>query len=81
MQAGELDLMRSAMQEWGSDAGSSWFQGPAGVGSLIRFDTPESLHEHMPVESAGRFVLTAEARLDNRPELAGDLGLSTVEAA
>jgi len=77
----ELGAMRSAMAEWGPDAGAMWSGGPAGLGSLIRFDTPESVQEHTPVQSPQGFVLTAEARLDNRAELAAELGLIATETA
>ena len=79
VQASELDAMRSAMQEWGPDAGGTWRQGPAGLGNLILFDTPEAVHEKPPRESAQGFVLIAEARLDNRPELCTELRIPAAE--
>ena len=79
VRAEDLRLMRAAMQEWGPDAGALWVQAQAGLGSLVRFDTPESLGEKLPAESNQGFVLTAEARLDNRPELALELGISAAE--
>ncbi len=74
-----LQSMRSAMAFWGPDGGNLWQDGPAGLGSLILFDTPEARLERVPVESARGFILTAEARLDNRPELIRDLGLSPAD--
>ena len=71
--------MRSAMQEWGPDAGGTWREGPAGLGSLILFDTPEAAYEKTPLRSAQGFVLTAEARLDNREELCGEVGIPASE--
>ena len=71
----ELHAMRSAMQEWGTDAGGLWSDGSAGLGSLIAFETPEAIHERSPRRSSAGFVLAAEARLDNRPELCGELGI------
>ena len=75
----ELHAMRSAMQEWGPDGGGLWRGGPAGLGSHVLFDTPEAVHEKLPLQSAQGFVLTAEARLDNRPELCDELRISAVE--
>lgn len=71
----DLSAMRAAMAEWGSDAGGTWLDGTAGLGCLIRFDTPESRYEDLPMHSERGFALTAEARLDNCPELAVELGL------
>src|SRR4029077_18563520 len=43
----------------------------------LLWTTPESLHEKLPVASAnGGFVITADARIDNRGELIAALGLS-----
>ena len=47
----------------------------AGLGSLILFDTPEAIHEKLPLQSSQGFVLTAEARLDNRDELCSEMGI------
>jgi len=72
----EITSMRSAMAEWGPDRSAVWLEGPAGLGSLILFNTPEALNEKMPVQSGRGFVLTAEGRLDNRVELFPLLGIS-----
>jgi asparagine synthase (glutamine-hydrolysing) len=71
--------MRSAMQEWGPDGGGTWMDEGAGLGSLIFFDTPEAVHEQLPVQSPRGFVLTAEARLDNRDELCVELNIPESE--
>ena len=75
----DLQAMRLAMHEWGPDGGSLWRQGPAGLGNVILFDTPEAVHEKGPLQSRQGFVLTAEARLDNRPELCAELQISQAE--
>jgi asparagine synthase (glutamine-hydrolysing) len=79
LRAEELSAMRSAIGEWGSDGGGTWSEGAAGLGNLIRFDTPEASHEVPPSPSAQSFVLAAEARLDNREELCGELGIPHLE--
>ncbi len=71
--------MQAAMPEWGPDRSSRWCEGPAGLGSLILFDTPEMPYEQVPIVSAAGFVVTAEARLDNRDELWPALGIAPEE--
>lgn len=72
--------MQAAMREWGPDRDSIWCEAAAGLGSLIGFDTPEAVHERLPHQSPKGFVLTAEARLDNREELCTELGIQSAEA-
>ena len=76
-----LQSMRAAMASWGPDGGHIWNDGSAGLGSLVLFNTPQALRERVPIESSRGFILTAEARLDNRPELIHDLGISTADCA
>lgn len=71
--------MRSAMQEWGPDRNGTWHKGAAGLGSLTLFNTPEAVHEQLPLESPQGFVLTAEARLDNRDELCAELAIAAAD--
>jgi asparagine synthase (glutamine-hydrolysing) len=77
----DLGAMRSAMQEWGRDGGGMWRADSAGLGGLITFDTPEALHEKMPLQSSHGFVLVAEARLDNRDELYASLEIPAADRA
>lgn len=76
-----LQSMCSAMVFWGPDGSQIWHDGSAGLGSLILFNTPESLCERGPIKSSRGFILTSEARLDNRPELIHDLGLSLADSS
>lgn len=71
----EIEIMRSAMSEWGPDGSNVWVNGSAGLGSMILFNTPEAVHEKLPLQSSQGFILTAEARLDNRDELFSLLGI------
>lgn len=65
-----LDAMRRSMAHWGPDGGGLWCEGDAGLGQLLLYNTPESLHESQPLVGAGGdLVMVAGARLDNRPEL------------
>ncbi len=53
--------------------------GPVGLGHGMLHTTPESLHEKLPARSAaGTLAITADARLDNRDELFGALGIEDV---
>lgn len=73
-----LETMRRAMAEWGPDGGNVLLSGPAGLGQMRLFSTPEARRERMPVESplptvakggVGGVVFTAAGRVDNREEL------------
>lgn len=72
--------MHQAMAHWGPHGGNMWNEGSAGLGSLLLFNTPESIHENMPKKSNLGFVLTAEARLDNRRELCEELEINFLDA-
>ena len=69
--------MRVALAGWGGDGGGIWTVGCVGLGQQLRAVTPEDLAEDQPVASRdGRRVLVTDGRIDNRPELAAELGLS-----
>lgn len=62
--------MAHAIAHRGSDGSGFWMNGSVGVGCRMRFTTPESLHETLPLVSEdATLVLTADARIDNREEL------------
>lgn len=68
--AGHLAGMRLAMADWGPHGSAVWRDAAIGLGHLKLNNTPESLHETLPVKSrSGNCVLTAAARLDNRDDL------------
>ena len=55
----------------GPDGQEVWIQGPVGLGHCQLRTTPESLLERQPLLSEdGLLCLTADARVDNRDELA-----------
>ncbi len=68
------------MAFYGSDGGAAWRDGVIGLGSVLRFVTPEDAFEFQPLSQGGRRVMVAAARLDNREELAAQLGISSHEA-
>ena len=69
--------MGEAIAHRGPDRADDWCEGPAGLGHRMLWSTPESLDERLPLASeGGDLVITADARIDNRGELIGLLGLN-----
>lgn len=62
--------MGASLTHWGPDGGDLWYDAHCGLGQALLWNTPEALYERLPrwVDDA-RLAITAEARLDNRPEL------------
>ena len=76
----ELAIMRHAMAPWGPDGTRCQFEGSAGLGQCVLFDTPEAVHESLPSTTCGgRLAFTAEARIDNRDEIADALGMASCD--
>jgi asparagine synthase (glutamine-hydrolysing) len=76
-----LEAMRSAMAHWGPDGGDVWREGPAGLGQLRLFATPEARFERLPHADTRRGVaFTGVGRVDNRAELLGKLGRHQAES-
>lgn len=71
----DVESMGEALLHRGPDRGSVWTGESAGLVHRMLCTTPESLNEILPLESTP-FVITADARLDNRDELLPQLGLS-----
>jgi asparagine synthase (glutamine-hydrolysing) len=73
-QPAERRLVRHAVESMahrGPDGMTAWAQGPAGLGHALFQTTPESRYDRQPlVHESDRFVLVADARIDNRGELA-----------
>jgi asparagine synthase (glutamine-hydrolysing) len=65
----EIETMHSVMAEWGTDVSNVWINDSAGLGSLVSFNTPEAVYEKLPLQSSQGFIMTVEARLDNREEI------------
>jgi asparagine synthase (glutamine-hydrolysing) len=65
-----LRVMVAAAPHRGPDGVGDWSGASAGLAHLAFHVTPESVRETQPLVSAdGRFVLVADARIDNRDEL------------
>src|SRR6267143_1859038 len=72
-----VDAMVTMLSHRGPDGAGRFIEGPIGLGHRLLCTTPESLHEQLPLVSRdGHFVLTADARIDNRDELLGVLGFA-----
>ena len=71
-----LATIRGDLDGWARDGFGEWSDGSAALGLARTYSTPESRLESFPAEhpDAG-FAFTAAARLDNREELARELGL------
>ncbi|GAB4425064.1 MAG: lasso peptide isopeptide bond-forming cyclase [Chloroflexi bacterium OHK40] len=71
-----LVRMGGALEHRGPDGSGMWHAGPVGLGHQMLHTTPESLRERLPLaDRSGAFILTADARIDNRAELIASLGL------
>jgi asparagine synthase (glutamine-hydrolysing) len=57
----------------GPDSRECWMEGSIGLGHAMLRTTRESLGERQPASLEGRFWIVADARLDGRTELIGEL--------
>ncbi|MGI8843004.1 MAG: asparagine synthase-related protein [Gemmatimonadaceae bacterium] len=83
--ASEMAMLLGSMSEYGTEA-TMWSPGsdsaPVALGCIPWRVTPEDAWYRGPVHSAdGRLVVVADARIDNRAELAAELGIPAAEAA
>ena len=76
----DLERMSQALQPFGRDG--EWIASAGGAGFVARIAhlTPEDRLERQPATVAGQGQLVFDGRLDNRPELIRQLGLSEAEA-
>ncbi|MGD1855041.1 MAG: lasso peptide isopeptide bond-forming cyclase [Leptolyngbyaceae cyanobacterium] len=70
----ELCQMMTTLAHRGPDGSDTWCKGSIGLGHRMLWTTPESLHEQLPLVK-GDLAITADARIDNREELAQVLSL------
>ncbi len=72
----DLESMNAILAHRGPDGSKILVDRNLGLGHRMLWTTPESLTEVLPFKSAdGKFVITADARIDNRDQLIGLLGL------
>jgi len=78
----DLQLVQKALKHRGRDGSSLRLEGEAGLGHLATHITPESVYEKLPYTSPdGRFVITADTRIDNREELFDRLSIPHLQRA
>ena len=66
--------MIATLAHRGPDGCDMWHAGPVGLGHCALHTTPEAAEAEQPLaDHSGRFVLTADARIDNRAELVSAL--------
>ncbi len=68
-----LDAMTSAMKDRAPDGCDLWCSGHVGFGHAMLRIPPESEKQHQPCTLDGRVWITADARIDGRPELIAQL--------
>ena len=72
-----LEPMLTALAPYGLDGSGVWHDTQILLGQQLTHTTPESRHERLPLwHSESTTALLADARLDNRDELAATLGLA-----
>ncbi|MFW6255966.1 MAG: asparagine synthase-related protein, partial [Candidatus Sumerlaeota bacterium] len=77
----QLARMLANMSHRGPDGSGVWVNKHVGLGHLMFHETPESLSEQQPcANSQSGLTITADARIDNREELAGKLELNPAQA-
>ena len=75
-----LDRMGHSQAAYGRDSGGVWTRGNVGIGSRLTRFTPEDAFERQPLHDVSkRLTSVACVRLDNRPELAKELGIPATE--
>ena len=68
------DDMLKSMSSWNPDECNLWMDGSVALGHTMLWNTPESIYEHLPLQK-DIYVLTMDARIDNRNELVKELEL------
>ena len=76
----QIKKMNDSISHRGKDRSGVWVEGSVALGHQMLHTTQESLHEKLPFkdETSG-MVITADARVDNRAELASILKLENNE--
>lgn len=76
----DIKKMNAKIVHRGPDGSNVWCEGPVAFGHQMLHTTPESLHEELPFEDEeSGLVITADARIDNRDDLAPKLGIEDKE--
>jgi len=74
--AEDCERMRRTLAIYGRDRSGGWDGGDIALGIQLARLVPEDIHDRQPLTDDGRrFTMVADARIDNRPELAAELGV------
>ena len=74
--------MQRALSVYGADRSAISEEGPVALGVTLARLTPEDAFDRQPLAGGGgRWHLVADLRLDNRPELADQLGITAADLA
>jgi asparagine synthase (glutamine-hydrolysing) len=77
----DIERMVKVLEHRGKDGSDIWNKDSVGLGHRLLWTTPESLLETLPLsDRSGNYILTADARIDNRDELIIALGLTDCPA-
>lgn len=77
----EINGMNDHLSHRGPDGSEIWLDGSIALGHQMMHTTSESLQEELPFKDADSgLVVTADARIDNRVELAPLLGIEDVDS-
>lgn len=75
-----LAPMMERLAFYGRDGQGTWSDGTAALGNRLLHATPESLNEKLPLQDhESGFVITADARIDNRSDLASKLQIGQLD--
>ncbi len=69
-----VNTILDAMSFWEPDERNTWINESVALGHTMLWNTPESKYEHLPLIKE-TYVLTMDARIDNRDELLKELEL------
>lgn len=75
----ELQMMVDTLNYWEPDKIHQSNEKDAGLGHLMLYNTPESLHERLPYQE-DNLIITSDARIDNRQELIDQLQIPKTKA-
>ncbi|HEX8484515.1 MAG TPA: asparagine synthase-related protein [Sphingomonas sp.] len=80
--AAPLEGMLAALRPYGPDACGRWAEGEVACGNRVMHLGHEDFPDSRPfIGGGGRFVMVADARLDNREDLLAALGVAAAAAA
>jgi asparagine synthase (glutamine-hydrolysing) len=75
--AESCDRMLGALRMYGPDASASWSDGDIALGRSLKRILPEDAYDRQPLVGESGVVFLADARVDNRDELARALGIES----